>query len=723
MDLEPSPQVMIPESHFEAFSAHMDSSLLDQIKEATQEDPSLDTILLAVSDPKSMPHSVAQKFKDYTIQEGLLLYQGRIVVPDEPEIKQQLLSHFHDSPASGHQGRAQTLELISCHYYWPAMKFQVNCYVESCGICQRSKGHAHNYALNPLTVPAGPWEDISYGYIVKFPKCKGYDSILVVVDRFSKMMHLVPCKETATAEDVPQMFLEHIWKLHGTPKRTIKNQWLEAYLRPFINHRQSDWVDWLPLAEFAHNHARSKATGKLPFEIVYGRSPVISPLLEPTGLPIADDRAKQLAETIQEVQASIKWAQERYKQANTGKPPPEFQPGGKVWLLASNITLQRPNKKLDHKQYGHFPVIERVGSHAYCLALPETMRIHDVFHVSLLSAFKHDTEFDCTFTPPLPVITAEGEEEYEVDKFVDWAAEDRIWEYRVRWRVYAPHEDTWEPAKDLQHCKDKLHDFFANYLDAPAANNAIPANARRVKRGKIVKQLSKSKTACFVTLQALTAKTRPAKLFLHSPLSQHAHLQLHQRPGLQPLPQHQLIHHERPEMRAHLDSSANIIHTLMSASSCNKVRFFKRNVYKHPKWDSSIGLTPGEKKEQIHCMENKYTAGGTSLPPIQVLSGSGTMALSWVCYPTPYSLHTSICKRANPGNAEPHSALPSGPTSLHKQASNASNPFSTPRHSQANRGACTSTFALPPVLQHARHLLGPGYSSPVRETQWSLRAT
>ncbi|KAF8723489.1 hypothetical protein RHS02_08621, partial [Rhizoctonia solani] len=566
MGLEPSPQVMIPESHLEAFSAHIDFSLLDQIKEATQEDPSLDTILLAVSDPKSMPHSIAQKFKDHTIQKGLLLYQGGVVVPDEPEIKQQLLSHFHDSPASGHQGRAQTLELISCHYYWPAMKFQVNCYVESCEICQRSKGHAHNYALNPLSVPAGPWEDISYDFIVKFAKCKGYDSILVVVDCFSKMMHLVPCKETATAEDVAWMFLKHVWKLHGTPKHTvsdrgttfnskflkalykslqitpslspayhpqsdgqteIKNQWLEAYLCPFINHRQSDWVDWLPLAEFAHNNARSKATGKLPFEIVYGHSPVISLLLERTGLPIADDRAKQLAETIQEVQASIKWAQECYKQADTGKPPPKFQPGDKVWLLASNITLQCPNKKLDHKQYGPFPVIERVGSHTYHLALPETMRIHDVFHVSLLSAFKQDTEFDCTFTPLPPVITAEGEQEYKVDKFVDWAAEDRIWKYRVRWKGYAPHEDTWEPAKDLQHCKDKLHNFFANYPDAPVANNAIPANAHRVKRGKIVKQLSKSKTACFVTLQALTAKTCPSKLFLHSPLSQHAHLQLH----------------------------------------------------------------------------------------------------------------------------------------------------------------------------------------------------
>ncbi|QRW21855.1 Retrotransposable element Tf2 protein [Rhizoctonia solani] len=56
----------------------------------------------------------------------------------------------------------------------------------------------------------------------------------------------------------------------------IRNQWLEAYLCPFIHHRLSDWVDWLPLAEFAHNNARSEATAKLPIEIVYGCSPVIS---------------------------------------------------------------------------------------------------------------------------------------------------------------------------------------------------------------------------------------------------------------------------------------------------------------------------------------------------------------------------------------------------------------------------------------------------------------
>ncbi|CCO34817.1 Retrotransposable element Tf2 155 kDa protein type 1 [Rhizoctonia solani AG-1 IB] len=503
-----------------------------------------------------MPHSIAAKFKDYMLQDGLLLYQGRIAFPDKPEIRQKLLSHFHDSPGSGHQGRARTLELISCHYYWPAMKFQVNCYVESCEICQRNKGHVQHFALKLLSVPAGLWEDVSYDFIVKLPKCRGNDSILVVVDCFSKMVHFIPCKETATAEEVAKLFLEHVWKLHGTPKQTvldightfnsrflralykalhiapsystayhlqsdgqteIKNQWLEAYLCPFINHRQSDWVDWLPLAEFAHNNTRSKATGKSPFEIVYRHSPMISPALEPTGSPTADDRAKQLADTIQEVQASIKWAQVRHKQTDKGKLPPEFAPGDTVWLLASKITSQCPNKKLDHKQYGPFSMLERIRFHAYCLALPETMRICDVFHVSLLTAYKSDKEFQHQFTPLPPVITAEGKEEHEVNKFVDWVAEDGIWKYRVRWKGYAPYEDTWEPVKDLQHCEDQLHKFFANYPTAPKAADPIPTDAPKVKKGRLQKRSNKLHTACFASLHSAAALLRlqPPCLLTH----------------------------------------------------------------------------------------------------------------------------------------------------------------------------------------------------------------
>ncbi|CCO37891.1 Retrotransposable element Tf2 155 kDa protein type 3 [Rhizoctonia solani AG-1 IB] len=78
-EIEPSPQIMLPETQFEGFGAEISTSLLEQIKEALQDDPSLDTVIAAAADPDSMPHSVAAKFKDYTLQDGLLLYQGRIV--------------------------------------------------------------------------------------------------------------------------------------------------------------------------------------------------------------------------------------------------------------------------------------------------------------------------------------------------------------------------------------------------------------------------------------------------------------------------------------------------------------------------------------------------------------------------------------------------------------------------------------------------------------------
>jgi transposase InsO family protein len=224
--------------------------------------------------------------------------------------------------------------------------------VDSCKICQRSKGHEKHSSLQLLGIPNSPWEEISYDFIVKLPKSKGNDSILVVVDRFSKMAHFIPCKEASTAEDVAQLFLQHVWRLHGTPKHTVSdrgpqfnakflralfkalqleptfstayhpqtdgqseclNQWLEGYLRAFINHRQTDWADWLVLAESAHNNAQSDATSHSPFQIVYGRSLVISLSLEPTGMPVADNRAWELAKVIAEVRATLQWTQECYK--------------------------------------------------------------------------------------------------------------------------------------------------------------------------------------------------------------------------------------------------------------------------------------------------------------------------------------------------------------------------------------------------------------------------
>ena len=97
------------------------------------------------------------------------------------------------------------------------MKAEVNSFVGTCPCCQQTKGSLQLTPLKPLPIPNGPWEDIAYDMIIKLPKSQGYDSILVVVDCFSKMAHFIPCKERMSAEELGNIFIKEVWKLHGLP--------------------------------------------------------------------------------------------------------------------------------------------------------------------------------------------------------------------------------------------------------------------------------------------------------------------------------------------------------------------------------------------------------------------------------------------------------------------------------------------------------------------------
>ena len=294
----------------------------------------------------------------------------------------------HDNPVAGHQGQARTLELLSRRYYWPGMKSQVNRFVESCEICQRSKGHKHAVPNKSLSIPDKPWEDIAYDFIVKLPESQGYDSILVVIDQFSRQAHFIPCRELTNAEGVADLFIQEVWRLHGLPKTTVldrgvtfnsqflralykkleieprfstayhsetdgiterTNQWLEGFLRSFCNYSQDDWVKWLPIAKFCHNNQVNTATRKTAFKTIYGRHPKWSI----SDLEIDSPPAKAMSDAMQEIWDEVKASME-FHRSKEKEPQNQFKEGDKVWLVTTNIRTRRPMKKLDNKKAGPF---------------------------------------------------------------------------------------------------------------------------------------------------------------------------------------------------------------------------------------------------------------------------------------------------------------------------------------------------------------------------------
>ena len=156
-------------------------------------------------------------------------------------------------------------------------------------------------------------------------------------------------------------------------------------------------------------------------------------------------------------------------------PAPIFRAGDRVWLDARNITTRRPSKKLDHRRLGPYEVIEAVGPNAARLRLPETVRLHPVFHVSLLE-HASDDPLPGQQSPPPPAVVVDGQEEWEVERVLDSRLYHRRLQYLVKWRGYdAP---TWQPLEDLEHAVEAVQEFHRLYPGRPRPPSLAGARAR-----------------------------------------------------------------------------------------------------------------------------------------------------------------------------------------------------------------------------------------------------
>src|SRR5258705_196027 len=211
---------------------------------------------------------------------------------------------------TGHPGQWKTLELVSHNYWWPGISCYITSYVAGCGTCNC---------------------------------CKSFPT--------QKVGKLTPSTEYHRQTD-------------GQTDQV--NQEIEAYLWVFVSHCQDDWVDWLPLAEFAYNNCVHSTTCHTPFELDSGQHPQMG--LEPTwssAVEAADDFAQQMSQMQEEVKAALGHAADKMAQYYNCQrsPTPVYEVGAKVWLNTQNYMTTHLTKKLDHNWLGPF-VIEKVVSSA-----------------------------------------------------------------------------------------------------------------------------------------------------------------------------------------------------------------------------------------------------------------------------------------------------------------------------------------------------------------------
>ncbi|MBW0567719.1 hypothetical protein O181_107434 [Austropuccinia psidii MF-1] len=336
-------------------------------------------------------------------------------------------------------------------------------YVSSCQQCSRNKNihHKEFELLKPLPIPNGPWICLSMDFITQLPLANSFDSILVIVDKFSKMAVFIPTMSAITSLELAHLFIKNIFSKHGLSSRIVSdrgslfvssfwtnlcqqlkisrdlstachpetdgqaqrvNQILEQYLCIHFSYHQDYWNTWLPVAEFSYHNSDHFSTKQSPFFTVYGRNPQFDSIHITQDTP-----SKKISTKFQSVKQDFKRELEvainRFKRYvdESKASPPVFNPGNMMAWSFSN---------LEESQHSCLPP-----------QAPISMEVHPPsFHISLLEPVKTSTIPNRHQEPPPPVIIEE-EEELEVSQVLDSKLKrGKLW-YLVEWKGFSHNSE------------------------------------------------------------------------------------------------------------------------------------------------------------------------------------------------------------------------------------------------------------------------------------------
>jgi hypothetical protein len=431
---------------------------------------------------KSHDEMLLKKFKSI---ENILFFKEKLWVFESDQLKLNIIKEIHDQSVSKHSNVRRTCKNFHKWYYWSQTKQSIEKYIRNCHICKRFKTIRNKYSdlLNSLFISNRSWTNIIMNFVIELFDSRDFNVILMMIDRLIKMHHHVFCvaeEDETFAKETTKLLINHVWKLHELSNTIISNrdsqfvsfvwktvcealkidvklstafhfetddqseivnQEMKRYLRSYCNYQQNDWSKWLFMTEFAFNAAIFVFTelfafmtnyefeSRMSFDLVSTEESTKERIFSEKTFDIIE-KMKNIWEFIRKKLANTQEAQKRYvDQKRTSAS--EYKLENVMWLFTKNIKIERSSRKLNHKWIESYK-IKKILRDACQLNLSQSMKIHNIFHTSLLRSVVTNSLIDQVQSSSSSIVVDE-KKEYEMNDILNSRYHYDKLQYKVVW--------------------------------------------------------------------------------------------------------------------------------------------------------------------------------------------------------------------------------------------------------------------------------------------------